>query len=129
MAYQYLWPEIPPNTAMLLHLIVNWFLSALAIWLIARLLPGIEVRDFSAALIAAAALAVVDFFLGSILRLLALPLIWITLGLFTWIIKAVVLKVTSMFTPGFIVRGFLPALAGALLLTVLTFVLRAVVYA
>jgi putative membrane protein len=114
---------------MLLHLIVNWFLTALAIWLIARLLPGIEVRDFSAALIAAAVLAIVDVVLGSVLRFLSWPLIFLTLGLFTWIIKAIVLKVSAMFTPGFRVRGFVPALVGALLLTVLTFVLRWVVYA
>jgi putative membrane protein len=113
---------------MLLHLIVNWFLTALAIWLIARLLPGIEVRDFSAALIAAAVLAIVDVVLGSVLRFLSWPLIFLTLGLFTWIIKAIVLKVSAMFTPGFRVRGFVPALVGALLLTVLTFILRSVVY-
>lgn len=113
----------------MLHLIVNWFLTALAIWLIARMLPGIEVRDFRAALIAALVLAVVDFVFGSILRVLSFPLIFLTLGLFTWVIKAIVLKLASMFTPGFRVSGFLPALLGALLLTVLTFVLRMVVYA
>jgi putative membrane protein len=113
---------------MLLHLLVNWFLSAVAIWLIARMLPGIEVRDFSAALIAAAILAVVDLVFGTFLRIVTFPLIFLTLGLFTWIIKAVVLKVAGMVTPGFRVRGFLPALVGALLLTVLTFILRRVVY-
>jgi len=114
---------------MLLHLIVNWFLTALAIWLIARILPRIEVRDFSAALIAAAILAVVDAIFGTFLRIIGWPLIFLTLGLFTWVIKAIVLMVASMITPGFRVGGFLPALIASLLLTILTYILRRVVYA
>ncbi len=113
---------------MLLHLIVNWLLSALAIWLIARVLSGFEVRDFSSAMVAAAIIALVNFFFGWFFRLLAWPLIFLTLGLFTFVINAILLKLASMFTPGFRVRGFIPALLGSLLLTVLTFVLRAVVY-
>lgn len=113
----------------MVSLIVNWFLSALALWLIARFLNGFEVRDFGAAMVAAAMIAIVNFFLGWFLRLLTLPLIFLTLGLFTFVINAILLKLASVFTPGFRVRGFVPALAGSLLLTVLTFVLRAVVYA
>jgi putative membrane protein len=114
---------------MLISLIVNWFLSALALWLVARLLSGFEVRDFGAAMIAAAVIALVNFFFGWFFRLLAWPLIFLTLGLFTFVINAVLLKLASLFTPGFRVRGFFPALVGSLLLTLLTFVLRLVVYA
>jgi len=113
---------------MLLHLIVNWFLSALAIWLIARILTGFEVRDFASAMIAAAVIALVNFFFGWFFRFLAFPLIFLTLGLFTFVVDAILLKLASMFTPGFRVHGFIPALIGSLLLTVITFVLRAVVY-
>ena len=114
---------------MLISLIVNWFVGALALWLIARFLDRFEVRDFGAAMAAAAMIAIVNFLLGWFLRLLALPLIVLTLGLFTFVINAILLKLASLFTPGFRVRGFVPALAGSLLLTVLTFVLRRVVYA
>ena len=48
----------------MLQLIVNWFLSALALWLIARMIDGFEVRDFGSAMIAAAMIAVVNFFFG-----------------------------------------------------------------
>ena len=113
----------------MVSLIVNWFVAALALWLIARILPGIEVRDFGAAMIAAAVIAIVNFFFGPIFRVLGFPLILITLGLFTFVINAILLKLASVFTPGFRVRGFLPALIGSLLLTVLTYVLRLVVYA
>jgi putative membrane protein len=110
-------------------LLINWLVSAFALWLIARILPGIEVRDFGAAIVAAAVIAAVNFFFGWFLRLMAWPLIFLTLGLFTFVINAILLKLASMFTPGFRVRGFLPALLGSLLLTALTYVLRAAVYA
>jgi len=110
-------------------LLVNWLISAFALWLIARILPGIEVRDFSAAVVAAAVVAIVNFFFGWFLRLMAWPLIFLTLGLFTFVINAVLLKLASLFTPGFRVHGFVPALLGSLLLTALTFVLHAAVYA
>lgn len=112
----------------MLSLLVNWLVSAVALWLVARIVSGIEVRDFSAAVIAAAVIAVVNFFIGPILRFFGWPLIFLTLGLFTLVINAVLLLLASIFTPGFRVRGFVPALVGSLLLTVLTFVIRWVVY-
>jgi putative membrane protein len=111
-----------------IQLLVNWLLSALALWLVARVIPGIQVRDFGAAMIATLVLAIVDFFIGSILRFLSLPLIWLTLGLFTLVIKAFVMKLTALFTPGFRIHGFLPAFLGAIVLGVITFVLRFVVF-
>jgi len=112
-----------------LHLIVNWLLSAVALWLVARIIPGIQVRDFGAAIIAAAVVAVVNFFFGPILRFMGFPLIFLTLGLFSLVINALLLKLASLFTPGFRVHGFLAALFGSIVLTVLTFVLRLVVFA
>ncbi len=112
-----------------IYWLVNWLLSAVALWLVARLIAGIQVRDFGAAMVAAIILAVVDFFVGSILRFFSLPLIWLTLGLFTLVIKAVVLKLASLFTPGFRVHGFVAAFLGAVVLTVLNFILRRVVFA
>jgi putative membrane protein len=112
----------------MLSLLVNWLVSALALWLVARIVSGIEVRDFGAAVIAAAVVAVVNFFVGPILRFFGWPLIFLTLGLFTFVINAVLLILASLFTPGFRVRGFVPALVGSLLLTVLTYVIRLVVH-
>jgi putative membrane protein len=124
MAYHYLWPGGP-----MLHLIVNWLLSAVALWLVARLIPGIEVRDFGSALVATVIIAVVNFFFGPILRFFGFPLILLTLGLFTFVINAILLKLASLFTPGFRIHGFVPAILGSIVLTILTFVLRLVVFA
>jgi len=113
----------------MLHMIVVWFVSALALWLVARIIPGIEVRDFGAALIAALVIAIVNAIVGPILRILGFPLIFLTLGLFLLIINAFLLKLASLFTPGFKVRGFLAALLGSIVLTILTSVFRYMVFA
>jgi len=112
-----------------LHLIVNWLLSAVALWLVARIIPGIQVRDFGAALVATIVIAVVNFFFGPILRFFGFPFVLLTLGLFTLVINALLLKLASLFTPGFRIHGFLAAIFGSIVLTVLTFVLRLVVFA
>ena len=112
----------------MLHLIVVWLVSALALWLVAQILDGIEVRDFGAALIATIVIAIVNAVIGPILRFIAWPLTFLTLGLFTIVIDAILLKLASMFSPGFRVRGFLNALVGAVLLTIIQFVLRMLVF-
>ena len=112
----------------MLHILAVWLVSALALWLVARIVPGIEVRDFGAALLAAIVIAIVNAVIGPILRFIAWPLTFLTLGLFTIVIDAILLKLASMFSPGFRVRGFLNALVGAVLLTIIQFVLRMLVF-
>jgi putative membrane protein len=127
MAYHYLWSDnlrSRPEILMLVHIILVWLLSALALWLVSRIVPGIEVRDFGAALLAAIVIAVVNALIGPILRFVAWPLTVLTLGLFRLVINAILLKLASMFSPGFRVRGFLHAILGALLLTFLEYGLR-----
>lgn len=113
---------------MLLHIIVSWFLSAVALWLVAQIIPGIQLRDFVAALVATVIIAFVNATIGMVLRFLFFPLTLLTLGLFLLILNAFLLKLASMFTPGFAIRGFFSALAGSLVLTILTTVLRHVVF-
>src|ERR1035441_7982565 len=106
------------------HLIVNWLLGSLALWLVAQINPGIQIRDFGAALLATIVIAVVNITIGPILRFIAWPITVLTLGLFRWVLNACLLKLASMFTPGFRIDGFLNALLGSLVLTVLDIVLR-----
>ncbi len=112
----------------MLHIVLVWLVSALALWLVARILPGIEVRDFGAALLATIVIAVVNALIGPILRFLAWPLTLLTLGLFKLVINGLLLMLASMFAPGFRVRGFLNAILGSLLLTVLEWLLRRLVF-
>ena len=112
----------------LVHWIVNWLVGALALWLVAQIIPGIQIRDFGAALLATVVIAVVDITIGPILRFIAWPITFLTLGLFRWVLNALLLKLASMFTPGFRIDGFLNALLGSLVLTVLDIVLHRVVW-
>ena len=113
---------------MLVHIIVGWLVSALALWIVAQVIPGIEVRGFGAAMIATVVIAIVNAVAGPVLRFFAWPLTVLTLGLFLLVINAILLKLASLFTPGFRVRGFLSAVLGALVLTILTSVLRHMVF-
>jgi putative membrane protein len=102
--------------------------SALALWLVARLVPGIEVRGFGTAMIATVVIAVVDAVVGPVLRFLAWPITVLTLGLFLLVINAILLKLAAMVTPGFRVRGFWDAVLGSLVLTILRSVLHVLVW-
>jgi len=112
----------------MVHLIVSWFLSALALWLVAQMIPGIRVRDFGAALLATIVIAVVNATIGPVLKFLTFPLTVLTLGLFMLVLNAFLLELASWFTPGFEVHGFFSAVAGSLVLTILTAILRHIVF-
>ena len=112
----------------MLRLVVSWFVSALALWLVAQIIPGIKVRDFGAALVATIVIAIVNAVAGPVFRFFAWPLIFLTLGLFLLVVNAVLLKLASLFTPGFSVHGFFAALAGSMVLTILNSILRYIVF-
>ena len=113
---------------MLVHIVIGWLVSALALWLVAQIVPGIEVRDFAAALLATIVIAIVNAVIGPVVRFFAWPLTLLTLGLFKLVINGLLLMLASMFAPGFRVRGFLNAILGSLLLTVLDWLLRRLVF-
>jgi putative membrane protein len=114
---------------MLVHWIVNWLLGALALWLVAQMIPGIQINSFKTALLATVVIALVDITIGPILRFIAFPITFLTLGLFRLVLNAILLKLASMFTPGFRIDGFLNALLGSLVLTILEIILRNVAWA
>lgn len=114
---------------MLVHWIVNWLLAALALWLVAQIIPGIQIRSYTTALLATVVIALVDVTIGPVLRFIAFPITFLTLGLFRLVLNAFLLKLASMVTPGFRIDGFLNALAGSLVLTILEIVLRRLAWA
>ena len=107
-----------------MHLLINWLLSALALWLLPRLIAGIQVRSYGTALIATVVITVVNTLVGWPLKLLTLPLTLLTLGLFWLVVNAFLLKLASVLVPGFSVRGFLPAFLGSIVFTVLNYILK-----
>ena len=112
---------------LLVHIIAVWLVSALALWIVGNVIPGIDVSGFGAAMVATVVIAIVNGTVGPVLRFLAFPLTLLTLGLFLLVVNALLLMLASVFTPGFKVRGFLPAVVGSLVLTILTAILRRLV--
>jgi putative membrane protein len=108
-----------------MRLILHWLLSALALMIVARLVPGFYIRDFASALIAALVIGLVNATLGFFLKVVTFPFIILTLGLFWFLINALMLMLASKLVPGFMVRGFGPAFWGAIVLALINLAFRA----
>ena len=106
------------------HLLVNWLVSAVSLMMVAAIVPGIEIDGFGTALIAAVVIGLVNATLGFFLKILTFPLTLITLGAFLFVINALMLKVAAAMLSGFRVKGFAPALVGAVLLSLVHIALR-----
>ncbi|NDY42695.1 phage holin family protein [Dissulfurirhabdus thermomarina] len=108
-------------------LAVRWIFLTLAILAAAYLLDGIEVAGFFSALFAAGVLGVLNVFFRPILILLTLPINILTLGLFTFVINAVLLMMASGVIRGFHVRGFWWAVLGSLVISLVNWLLNSLV--
>lgn len=110
-----------------MRFIANWFLNALALFLVSKILPGIHLAGFWSALVAAAVIGLINALIKPLLLLLTLPITLITLGLFTFIINALLLLLASSLTPGFKIDGFGTALLGSILLSIVSTLLHSLV--
>ncbi len=99
-----------------MKLFLKWLINALALLLVAYLLPGFEVGSFYIALIVALILGLLNALVRPILVILTLPVTILTLGLSTFVINALLIWLTSTFIQDFSVDGFLTALWAALIL-------------
>jgi putative membrane protein len=102
-----------------MKLIVNWLLSATALLAVAYLYSGVVVTSFTAALLAAAVLGALNMVVRPILILLTLPVTVITLGLFLFVINALMFWAAASLLSGLDVRGFGAALVGSLIYSAL----------
>lgn len=98
-------------------LFLRWFIQTIAILVAAYVLKGIDVTGFLPALAAAAILGILNAFVRPLLLLLTLPLNILSLGLFTFVINAFLLKIASLVIEGFTVEGFWAALLGSLFIS------------
>ena len=108
-----------------MRLLLNWLLSAVALLVVSYLVPGFHVQGFKEALIAAIVIGLINATLGLLVKLITLPLTVLTLGVFWWIVNALMLMVaSSLLRPGFEVSGFFAAFLGAIVLSLINMVLR-----
>lgn len=111
-----------------MRLLLNWVLSALAVWIVAQLGIGISVRGAVSALVAALVIGFINATIGLLLKIITFPLTLLTLGVFWLVINALMLELASaLLSPGFQVRGFWAAFIGAILLSLVNLLLKALV--
>ena len=108
-----------------MKIIVRWLLLAAALLLVAHLYPGVSVSSFGSALIAALVLGLFNTLVRPLLVLLTLPVTLLTLGLFLFVINALMFWAAASVLDGFNVAGFSAALIGSLIYSVCCMVIDA----
>jgi len=101
-------------------LLLRWLINAAGLLLVAYLYPGVQVEGFLAALLAALVLGLVNAVIRPILVILTLPVTVLTLGLFIFVINALLFWFVAEIVHGFRVTGFGAALLGSILYSIVT---------
>ena len=108
----------------MIRMLIHWIVTALAVWITSRVVPGFWVDGASSALIAAVVIGLVNATLGLFLKVITLPLTILTLGIFWLIINALMIELASALVPGFHVRTFGAAFWGAIVLSIVNMFLK-----
>lgn len=106
-----------------MRLLLVWILNAVALLAVAYLYPGVQVQDWKAAAIAGLVLGLVNTLVKPVLVILTLPVTIITLGLFLIVLNALLFWAVASLVPGFHVSGFWAAVLGAILYSVIGWLL------
>lgn len=106
--------------------VLKWLIASIAIVFAAMLVPGVSVASFWTALWLAIFMAVVNVILKPILILLTLPINILTLGLFTFVINALLILLASSVIKGFEIDGFWAALLFSIVLSMISYLLNVV---
>ena len=110
-----------------MRILLVWLVNTLALIAVAYLMPSITVASFTAALIAALILGLVNAVIKPVLVVLTLPVTIVTLGLFIFVINGLLFWLVGSFVPGFVVQGFWAGFIGAILFSIVSWVLSALV--
>ena len=111
-----------------MEIVINILILSGLVLGLAKLLPGIHLKDYKTAVIVAVVYSVFNFLLGWLLNLLALPLTIITLGLFGFVINAFLLWLTDKVIDDFKIDTLPTTLMAAFLITVGNYILRAILF-
>ena len=106
-----------------MRLLLVWLVNALALIAVAYLMPNISVASFGTALVAALILGLVNAVVRPVLVLLTLPATILTLGLFIFVVNALLFWMVSQFVPGFVVPGVWSAFFGAIAYSLVSWLL------
>ena len=108
----------------MINLILNWLLYSALIIFTAWLIPGISVQSFLSAMLVCLVIGLINIFIKPILEFISLPINFLTLGLFSLVINALLLMLAGYITPGFEVSGFVSALFGSIVLSIASVVVN-----
>ena len=108
-----------------MRFLLRVILNGVAVFLAAQLIPGIGVSGFGAALVAGLVLGLINAVIRPVLILLTLPATLLSLGLFIFVVNAVCLGLAAWLVPGFTISGFWAALFGAIVISVISWLLSA----
>jgi putative membrane protein len=111
----------------MIRLLIVWLINALALMAVAYLMPSIEVSSFGAALVAALVLGLVNAIVRPVLVLLTLPVTILTLGLFIFVLNGLLFWMVGSWLQGFWVGGFWAGVLGAIVFSVISWALSALV--
>ncbi|ABF07057.1 putative membrane protein [Cupriavidus metallidurans] len=109
-----------------MRLLAVWIINAAALFLVGYLISGVHLGSFGSAMIAALVLGLVNALIRPILVILTLPVTLLTLGLFIFVINALLFLFVGNLLQGFVVDGFGPALLGSILYSVIAWILASV---
>ena len=110
----------------MLKLIAAWIVNALTLLALPYVIPSIQVAGFGTALLVAVVLGLINTLLRPLLILLTLPATLLTLGLFIFVINALLFQLAGYLVDGFNVGGFWPALLGSLAYSLISWLLSAI---
>lgn len=109
----------------MVRILIGWLLNAIALLAVAYLMPSIHVASIGSALIAALVLGLANTLVRPVLVILTLPVTLLTLGLFLLVINGLLFWAVGSFLEGFSVGGFWPGFFGAILYSLISWLLTA----
>ena len=107
------------------YLLIQWIISTASLLIVSYIIPGFVVEGIGTALLAAVIIGLINATIGLFLKIITLPLSILTFGIFLLVINALMLMLaSSILSPGFHVSSFWTALLGAIVLAIVSSVLR-----
>jgi putative membrane protein len=103
---------------------LRWSINLLALVIAGSVIPGIRIQSLQMGIIAAGILGIVNAVIRPVVLILTLPINLLTLGLFTLVINAALLKLVSDLVPGFVIDSFFAAFFGALLVSIISWIVN-----
>jgi putative membrane protein len=106
--------------------LIHWLVVAVSLWVATNLVPGVRVASTNTLLLAALVLGLINALIRPILFIITLPITILTLGLFYFVVNGLAFALAAALVPGFTVTSFMSAVLGALVVSVVSWILGSI---